>query len=460
MTAPDLTAYYRDMAERRGRRILRANRLRLAIFDGLTTDLYQIREELGEIVFGPDEETPTPEGAPPSSSSSPTPTRPAPSAAGPGSSPTPAGGPAPAAPSASNAPASGGPDPHPFTPDNTAAVVCVHGLRYDGKAWLFCGRTAEDAVHAKAAAISEAPACHIGRCERLAAGGPPCGVSCERAADLEVSDATLTAWANGTHTLGMVPRLISAVRAARAQGLGYYTDWSAAADRAETAEDDLRVARAALATAHADRDRWKVEALTSRRQINEAHAHLEAAGAKTIRHVIRQRDRAGDEVVRLTGALAAQTERAEEAEADATEWRNGFARAAWEAGLDACAHCRKRADDAVQSVADAQRETVAVREELARVNADRRDRLNADCQAIGDQLDRIKLTAYRQALADAATCHVRAAGKWAAEPITHPGRTLNLYAYTESARVLTAWADDPTRMDGPLRGAGRTRGGA
>jgi hypothetical protein len=33
------------------------------------------------------------------------------------------------------------------------------------------------------------------------------------------------------------------------------------------------------------------------------------------------------------------------------------------------------------------------------------------------------------------------------------------YAYAEGARVLAAWADDPSRMDGPLKAA-RTAAGA
>lgn len=295
------------------------------------------------------------EGAPPSSSPSPTPTQTAPSAAGPGSSPTPAGGPAPAVPNGSNAPASGGPDPHPFTPDNTAAVVCVHGLRYDGKAWRFCGRTAEDAVHGDSAApVTDAHTAAI--------------------------RANLAAWhTDAAWTRETIARLCDALDVART----------------ETAEQDARA------------EMW-------RREAND----LVSERGDAMRVLREQRDAARDLAASLEADCAGNV-------ADIRELQT--------------------------KLTDAQARVAPVFD---------RDRLNADCQAIGDQLDRLKATAYRKALADAATCHVRAAGKWAAEPITHPGRTLNLYAYTEGARVLTAWADDPTRMDGPLRGAGRARGDA
>jgi len=52
-------------------------------------------------------------------------------------------------------------------------------------------------------------------------------------------------------------------------------------------------------------------------------------------------------------------------------------------------------------------------------------------------------------IADCAAVFQRNADQWDAE--TGPDYSPRVhYAYTEGARVLTAWAEDPTRMDGPL----------
>ena len=56
----------------------------------------------------------------------------------------------------------------------------------------------------------------------------------------------------------------------------------------------------------------------------------------------------------------------------------------------------------------------------------------------------------RQALADAAWCLGSARRTWEDEPDSNPEKAKNLYAYAEAERVLTAWAEDPSRMDGHL----------
>lgn len=60
--------------------------------------------------------------------------------------------------------------------------------------------------------------------------------------------------------------------------------------------------------------------------------------------------------------------------------------------------------------------------------------------------------ARRQALADAAAIFARNADQWIAER-GHPFWSQDTeHAYVEGARVLASWAEDPSRMDGPLRG--------
>lgn len=57
---------------------------------------------------------------------------------------------------------------------------------------------------------------------------------------------------------------------------------------------------------------------------------------------------------------------------------------------------------------------------------------------------------YVQALTDAVYVLGRARRSWEREPDDNPAKARNLYAYSEAERVLGAWADLPSRMDGHL----------
>ncbi len=70
------------------------------------------------------------------------------------------------------------------------------------------------------------------------------------------------------------------VRADEVQAPAAPTAWSPLADATATdLADELRVARAALATAHADRDRWKAEAIAGRTDVATLTAKLTEAQA-------------------------------------------------------------------------------------------------------------------------------------------------------------------------------------
>jgi hypothetical protein len=69
--------------------------------------------------------------------------------------------------------------------------------------------------------------------------------------------------------------------------------------------------------------------------------------------------------------------------------------------------------------------------------------------------------ARQQALHDVAVLFARNRDVWIDTRRSHPEQWDEYaeYAYAEGARVLAAWADDPSRMDGPLKAA-RTAAGA
>ena len=71
------------------------------------------------------------------------------------------------------------------------------------------------------------------------------------------------------------------------------------------------------------------------------------------------------------------------------------------------------------------------------------------------------MCARQQALHDVAVLFARNRDVWIDTRRSHPEQWDEYaeYAYAEGARVLAAWADDPSRMDGPLKAA-RTAAGA
>lgn len=54
------------------------------------------------------------------------------------------------------------------------------------------------------------------------------------------------------------------------------------------------------------------------------------------------------------------------------------------------------------------------------------------------------------ALDDAGAIFRRGAEVWAKEPVAHRARERNLWMYQQAANTLETWANDPTRMEGPL----------
>lgn len=85
------------------------------------------------------------------------------------------------------------------------------------------------------------------------------------------------------------------------------------------------------------------------------------------------------------------------------------------------------------------------------------------CDALDEaraQVEAAKATARRDALTDAAFVMHRAAEIWRQEDPSNPDRPRNLRTYTEAARILHKWSEDPSRMDGHLRARASAQGAA
>lgn len=72
---------------------------------------------------------------------------------------------------------------------------------------------------------------------------------------------------------------------------------------------------------------------------------------------------------------------------------------------------------------------------------------------LGEFMDEI----YKDALGDAAICLDYAAGVWEDDDPRGYERNRFWFAYSEGARVVSAWAIDPTRMDGILKAGTRRK---
>lgn len=203
----------------------------------------------------------------------------------------------------------------------------------------------------------------------------------------EVSDATLTEWANGTHTLAMVPRLIAAVRGSRAQALGDAGPptegicdecrgpnpvWFVANEVWNTIVGNPHgfLCPRCFAMRGPEGRIWRLTVAESRLEPDSGgHGDLasELAEARSGRDEWAAVSASSEDNLRIARAALAT------AHADRDRWRAkaGHWNSANEAFHRAHAAIDTERNNAAQAATDAQREVLAVREELARVTASR-----------------------------------------------------------------------------------------